>query len=127
MLNGLCNVKLVFKIKKFDLDDLELYTNDEKLQYDGVINDELVVSAKVQLPTNLKIVSKGKNLTLSEFWLGNIQASSTMLNQICSVTYTNGRTMTTTSMLLPGTMHIEIYSRSFIEYHLINKNLCAYE
>jgi len=118
----------VFQIKKIDLSDLELYTNDQILVYDAVIvNDVLTIDSRLQLPTNLRIVSKAKNLTLKEFWLGNVQASSNMLNNICSVTYTNNKTMLTTAMLLPGTMNIEIYSRSFIEYHLMNKNYCTYE
>lgn len=118
----------MFQIKKFDLSDLELYTNDQTLAYDAAItNNVLTINSRLQLPTNLRIVSKTKNLTLKEFWLGNVQASSNMLNHICSVTYANNKTILTTTMLLPGTMNIEIYSKSFIEYHLMNKNYCTYE
>lgn len=126
-MNGHCNLKLVFQIKKFDLCDLELYTNEQTLLFDAEIKDNhVVIDTRIQLPANLQIVSQGKNLTLTEFWLGNIKASATMLNQICSVTYANDKTVSGTSLLIPGTMTIEIYSRSFIEYHLINKNLCVY-
>jgi hypothetical protein len=118
----------VFQIKKFDPSSLELYSNDEKLAFDCVTHDaELVVTTRLKLPTVLQISSKGKNLTLTEFWLGNVRASSTMLRQICSVTYANNKTLSDTALLLPGTMRIEIYSKSFIEYHLLNKNFCIYE
>jgi hypothetical protein len=127
-LNGHCNLKLIFQIKKFDLCDLELYTNEQTLLFDAETKDNhIVVSARIQLPANLQIVSRGKNLTLTEFWLGNIKASATMLSQICSVTYANNKILLSNSLLIPGTMTIEIYSRSFIEYHLLNKNLCTYE
>ena len=119
---------MVFQIKNFDPNDLELYSNDEKLAFDCVTQDNrFEISTRIKLPTNLTIVSKGKNLTLTEFWLGNVRASSTMLRQICSVTYANNKTLSDTALLLPGTMKIEIYSKSFIEYHLLNKNFCIYE
>jgi len=118
----------VFQIKKFHSDDLELYSNDEKILYDCQTADSsFVVTTKLKLPTVLKIVYKGKNLTLTEFWLGNIRASSNMLNQICFVTYTNKKTLLSNSLLFPGTMTIEIYSKTFIEYHLLNKNFSFYE
>lgn len=119
---------MVFQIKKFDPSNLELSSNDKKLEFDCVIQDaELVVTTRLKLPTILQIISKGKNLKLTEFWLGNVKASSTMLQQICSVTYANNKTLSDTALLLPGIMRIEIYSKSFIEYHLLNKNFCIYE
>ena len=98
------------------------------LAFNAEIEDnQIVVTTKIHLPTNLQITSRGKNLTLVEFWLGNIKASPAMLKQICSITYTNNKTVSSTCLLIPGTMEIEIYSKTFIEYHLMNKNFCVYE
>lgn len=123
-----CNLKLIFQIKTFDLSNLELYSNEQLLAFNAEIEDnQIVVTTKIHLPTNLQITSRGKNLTLVEFWLGNIKASPAMLKQICSITYTNNKTVSSTCLLIPGTMEIEIYSKTFIEYHLMNKNFCVYE
>jgi hypothetical protein len=128
MLSDQCNLKIIFQIKKFDLSDLALYSNEQKLFFDCLTQDNhLVINTRINLPTNLRIISKGKNLKLKEFWLGNVKASPHMMNQICSVTYANNKTLFDTCLLIPGTMKIEIYSKSFIEFHLMNKNFFAYE
>lgn len=105
-----------------------MYTNDQMLPFDGVTqHNQIVLKTQIQLPANLQIVSRGKNLTLTEFWLGNIRASKDMLAQICSVNYATNKTVSSNCLIIPGTMTIEIYSSSFIEYHLLNKNFCIYE
>ena len=122
-----CNLKLVFETKKFDLSAIDLYSNEQQLEFNSLMEDsKLTLETKIKLPTNLYIMSRSKNLTLTEFWLGNVRASPEMLAQICLVTFKNNKTLFTNSLILPGVMKIEIYSKSFIEFHLLNKNLFSY-
>jgi hypothetical protein len=86
-------------------------------------NNITSIETKIQLANILYITTKQKNIELKEFWLGNIKASTIMLSQICNFTFEDNTQIWTTVWHLPGTATIELFSNSFIEFHLYHNNV----
>lgn len=119
-MNSLVNLKLVLRpvIENFDPLNILLADRKEDLSFKLTNNKSFITAeTKVKLPNIIYITSKQPHIELKEFWLGNVKATDSMLNQISYFTSESINTHST-YWQMPGTIKIEIFDTSFIEFHL---------
>jgi len=103
--------------------DLKLSDRQSSLTHNTTIEENLItIESTISLPNILYIHHPG-NLLLKEFFIGGIRSSKSMLEQIVLDTpLTSDKFNVSSIWYQPGIARIELFDKSFIEYHLHYSN-----